>query len=517
MAASMNSCAMNVKTLCRLLSDCHRISPSAYFLRTKTTNLASSPIHQKFNIDKLLNCKRQFSSQISNANQGQGTGSITDSILHSRLSREEQDKNAEDTVKTNSENKEDQKDGDSKSDKSKGFTMFGKHVSWTAFGSGMFLSSLVSGFILLIGTWGPPERDIDNNPIEDEFSQDPLPLAYMRRTYREIFVQVKVTQEPSRQKLLPEPLSYPYMQPPYTLVLEMTDILVHPEWTVCVVTVIKLEKMHPLSPFSKHHLPPVYKTSPSAAFQNLPFCPFSKPPLLPLFKTSPSAAFQNLPFCPFSKPPLLPLFKTSPSAAFQNLPFCRFSKPPLLPLFKTSPSAAFQNLPFCRFSKPPLLPLFKTSPSAAFQNLNFCPFSKPPLLSLFKTSPSAAFQNLHFCPFSKPPFLPTADPLITKVDPENYIMYRLYKDATRYEDGKHIKVIIIDWDSNAVKYNSDNMFCVKPWKGEDDDVVLGELAEFLRGSNVEDVRPVLQYYRQFDDPIDQFHKNQAKLRVGIAL
>ncbi|WAR20523.1 TI50C-like protein [Mya arenaria] len=337
MAASMNSCAMNVKTLCRLLSDCHRISPSAYFLRTKTTNLASSPIHQKFNIDKLLICKKQFSSQISNANQGQGTGSITDSILHSRLSREEQDKNAEDTVKTNSENKEDQKDGDSKSDKSKGFTMFGKHVSWTAFGSGMFLSSLVSGFILLIGTWGPPERDIDNNPIEDEFSQDPLPLAYMRRTYREIFVQVKVTQEPSRQKLLPEPLSYPYMQPPYTLVLEMTDILVHPEWT-------------------------------------------------------------------------------------------------------------------------------------------------------------------------------TADPLITKVDPENYIMYRLYKDATRYEDGKHIKVIIIDWDSNAVKYNSDNMFCVKPWKGEDDDVVLGELAEFLRGSNVEDVRPVLQYYRQFDDPIDQFHKNQAKLR-----
>ncbi|XP_052769066.1 mitochondrial import inner membrane translocase subunit TIM50-C-like [Mya arenaria] len=387
MAASMNSCAMNVKTLCRLLSDCHRISPSAYFLRTKTTNLASSPIHQKFNIDKLLICKKQFSSQISNANQGQGTGSITDSILHSRLSREEQDKNAEDTVKTNSENKEDQKDGDSKSDKSKGFTMFGKHVSWTAFGSGMFLSSLVSGFILLIGTWGPPERDIDNNPIEDEFSQDPLPLAYMRRTYREIFVQVKVTQEPSRQKLLPEPLSYPYMQPPYTLVLEMTDILVHPEWTM--------------------------------------------------------------------------------------VNGWRFKKRPGIDHF-------------LRAIGPPLFEV------------------------VIYTKESGM----------------TADPLITKVDPENYIMYRLYKDATRYEDGKHIKdlnclnrdlskVIIIDWDSNAVKYNSDNMFCVKPWKGEDDDVVLGELAEFLRalaGSNVEDVRPVLQYYRQFDDPIDQFHKNQAKLR-----
>lgn len=38
--------------------------------------------------------------------------------------------------------------------------------------------------------------------------------------------------EPSRDKLLPDPLTYPYIQPPYTLVLEMTDLLVHPEWTV---------------------------------------------------------------------------------------------------------------------------------------------------------------------------------------------------------------------------------------------------------------------------------------------
>ncbi|EDV24027.1 uncharacterized protein TRIADDRAFT_26300, partial [Trichoplax adhaerens] len=36
--------------------------------------------------------------------------------------------------------------------------------------------------------------------------------------------------DPISPKLLPDPLTEPYYQPPYTLVLEMTDILVHPEY-----------------------------------------------------------------------------------------------------------------------------------------------------------------------------------------------------------------------------------------------------------------------------------------------
>ncbi|KAH3851978.1 hypothetical protein DPMN_094467 [Dreissena polymorpha] len=39
----------------------------------------------------------------------------------------------------------------------------------------------------------------------------------------------------------------------------------------------------------------------------------------------------------------------------------------------------------------------------------------------------------------------------------------------------------------------------------------------MAASKVDDVRPVLQYYNQFEDPIDQFHKNQAKLRVCYVL
>ena len=43
---------------------------------------------------------------------------------------------------------------------------------------------------------------------------------------------LQMIREPSREKLLPDPLTYPYIQPPYTLVLELTDVLVHPDWTV---------------------------------------------------------------------------------------------------------------------------------------------------------------------------------------------------------------------------------------------------------------------------------------------
>lgn len=47
-----------------------------------------------------------------------------------------------------------------------------------------------------------------------------------------IFFSFQLVQEPSREKLLPDPLTYPYLQPPFTLVLEIADVLVHPDWTV---------------------------------------------------------------------------------------------------------------------------------------------------------------------------------------------------------------------------------------------------------------------------------------------
>ena len=46
-------------------------------------------------------------------------------------------------------------------------------------------------------------------------------------------------QEPSSMKLLPDELKEPYYQPKYTLVLEMTGILVHPDWTVSKMCLVK--------------------------------------------------------------------------------------------------------------------------------------------------------------------------------------------------------------------------------------------------------------------------------------
>lgn len=37
---------------------------------------------------------------------------------------------------------------------------------------------------------------------------------------------------PATNKLLPDPLPDYYDKPQYTLVFEMTDLLVHPEWSV---------------------------------------------------------------------------------------------------------------------------------------------------------------------------------------------------------------------------------------------------------------------------------------------
>ncbi len=36
----------------------------------------------------------------------------------------------------------------------------------------------------------------------------------------------------------------------------------------------------------------------------------------------------------------------------------------------------------------------------------------------------------------------------------------------------------------------------------------------MKESDVDDVREVLEYYRQFDDPIDAFRENQRKLQVS---
>ncbi|XP_067131748.1 mitochondrial import inner membrane translocase subunit TIM50-C-like isoform X2 [Centruroides vittatus] len=238
-----------------------------------------------------------------------------------------------------------------------------------------------------VGDEGSPKRDPDGNLITDEFSEMPIWKAYILRSYKELLYYDKMIKDPSREKLLPDPLTEPYYQPPYTLVLEMTGILVHPDWT--------------------------YQTG-------------------------------------------------------------------------------------WRFKKRPGVDFF-------LQQIG------PPLYEVVVYTSEQGF---------------TAFPILDTLDPNGYITYRLFRDATRYLNGHHVKdlsclnrdlskVIFIDWNQKSFQLQPGNALKIKKWSGEDDDRNLVDLAMFLRTiatSGVEDVRTVLDFYRQFDDPLEAFKENQRKLQ-----
>jgi len=244
--------------------------------------------------------------------------------------------------------------------------------------------TLVGSYIII--TFGAPLQNEDGTIEEDEFSRLPIVMQYLKRSYKSMHFYTKMIQEPSRKKLLPDPLQYPYMQPPYTLVLELTDLLVHPEWT--------------------------YSTG------------------------------------------------------------WRFKKRPGVDQFLEQVGP----------------PLFEIVVYTAEQGM-------------------------------------IAFPIINTLDPNGYIMYRLFRDATDYIDSHHVKnldclnrdpkrVIVVDWNPNSVSLHRANTFLIPRWKGDDDDTALLDVAAFLRTiatNQVDDVRDVLVHYSQFDDPLETFKEKQKQL------
>uniref|UniRef100_A0A2C9JZ92 Mitochondrial import inner membrane translocase subunit TIM50 n=1 Tax=Biomphalaria glabrata TaxID=6526 RepID=A0A2C9JZ92_BIOGL len=287
--------------------------------------------------------------------------------------------------KAQPENGKKESGADDNADKKKESWWRGKN-SWRL-GLILLSTAMVSWGVGLISIWGAPQEDPDGKEIQDEFSEMPTVIAYLRRTWKEMNIFKQKIQDPSRDKLLPDPLKYPYMQPPYTLVLELTGVLIHPDWT--------------------------YGTG-------------------------------------------------------------------------------------WRFKKRPGIDYF-------LQQVG------PPLFEVVIYSSEAGM---------------TADPLVNHLDPQGYIMYRLYRDATRYMDRHHVKdlsclnrdlskVIMLDCKPDSVKLQRQNAFILKKWQGEDNDLTLIELAHFLKtiaASGVDDIRPVLEYYNKFDDPLAAFRENQKKLQ-----
>lgn len=108
-----------------------------------------------------------------------------------------------------------------------------QEASWRTMKYSLFFlgASFIGIGSYLLLEFGKPKVSEYGELIVDEYSDMPIWMQYAYRTLKEIDYYKRLIKEPSREKLLPDPLQYPYYQPRYTLVLELIDVLVHPDWT----------------------------------------------------------------------------------------------------------------------------------------------------------------------------------------------------------------------------------------------------------------------------------------------
>ncbi|CAF3341700.1 unnamed protein product [Rotaria socialis] len=99
-------------------------------------------------------------------------------------------------------------------------------LKYTSYFLGVWLVSTI-GYIILV--WGAPQIDQDGNIVRDQYSDLPSWKQYIKRSFRGIIDYWQTIKDPTSDKLLPDPLPAPY-QPKYTLVIEMSGVLLNPEW-----------------------------------------------------------------------------------------------------------------------------------------------------------------------------------------------------------------------------------------------------------------------------------------------
>ena len=113
-----------------------------------------------------------------------------------------------------------------------------------------------------------------------------------------------------------------------------------------------------------------------------------------------------------------------------------------------------------------------------------------------------------------PSFDAVADPLVTTLDKQGCIMHRLYRDATYYTNGVHVKdlkrlnrnvkrIVVLDDDPAEVQFNPENLIRVKPYTDPTDrsDNTLARITPFLieiARNNYNDIPALLQQYQGMD-------------------
>lgn len=106
----------------------------------------------------------------------------------------------------------------------------------------LFITVCTFLYFLLIVRLGRAKRDDAGNLIPDAHTGSLLAPFY--RIYDSVWewrdvrllpasdtLRFQYVVEPARKVLLPDPLPPPYLQPKYTVVIEMKNILVNPQWT----------------------------------------------------------------------------------------------------------------------------------------------------------------------------------------------------------------------------------------------------------------------------------------------
>ncbi|KAM3875036.1 mitochondrial import inner membrane translocase subunit TIM50 isoform 2-T2 [Diretmus argenteus] len=310
------------------------------------------------------------------AGESSATGGLAQAILHERLNQQQKSQPPP-------EGGEGQRDGEQGEDK--------KQKENTAYAKKMVLRLAglmgVGGAVGVVYIFGDNSVDERGNKIPDEFDSDAPVVQQLRRTFKYFKDYRQMIIEPTSPKLLPDPLKEPYYQPPYTLVLELTDVLLHPEWSL-------------------------------------------------------STGWR---------------FKKRPGIDY-----------------------LFQQL----------APLYE--------------------IVIFTAETGM-----------------TAYPLIDSIDPQGFVMYRLFRDATHYMEGHHVKdvsclnrdsskVIVVDCKREAFSLQPYNGMALKKWDGNSEDRTLYDLANFLKTialSGVDDVRSVLENYALEEDPIEAFKRRQAQLAL----
>ncbi|XP_061916729.1 mitochondrial import inner membrane translocase subunit TIM50-like [Entelurus aequoreus] len=323
----------------------------------------------------LVDTVRALSTEKPPAGQVGATGGLAQAILQERLQQQSQGQPPPEAGKAEGDGE--QAGGDKKQKEN---TAYAKKIVFRLAG----LMGL-GGAVSVIYLFGTNSVDEQGNQIPDEFDKDAPVVQQLKRTFKYFQDYRQMIIEPTSPKLLPDPLKEPYYQPPYTLVLELTDVLLHPEWSLATGW--------------------------------------------------------------------------------------RFKKRPGIDYM-------FQQL----------APLYE--------------------IIIFTAETGM-----------------TAYPLIDSIDPQGFVLYRLFRDATRYMEGHHVKdvsclnrdsskVIVVDCKREAFSLQPFNGMALKKWDGSSDDRTLYDLANFLKAialSGVDDVRSVLENYAMEDDPIDAFKRRQAQL------